>query len=147
MVKTLFLNALLFLFLNACQKHYLTVTKVSIDRSSLASSFTKTPDPRQSFPPKGEQLVIEWNLPSTVNQKTLRLELSLVYKNYKEETFTYILESTRGVLSYFLMGQDFLEKKGVMTYKAELKTQEGEVIKMQRHKLWVSLIHIDEEEE
>jgi hypothetical protein len=141
----LFLAFIVSLILCACEKHYVSVTKVEISRSSLASSFVKTPDPRQSFPPRGEQLVIEWNLPSTEKEKDLFLDLSLIYQDYSEETIQYELKSSRGVISYFLMGEDFREKKGIMTYKAEIRTKEGDLVKTWKHKLWVTLIKLDED--
>lgn len=145
MTVKIFLIGLFSFIFSSCEKHYVAVTRVDINRSSLASSFVKTPDPRQEFPPKGEQLVIEWNLPSALKEKELLLDLSLVYNDYSEETLEYELDSLRGIISYFLMGENFQEKKGIMTYKAEIRAKEGEVIKAWKHKLWIRLIKLDED--
>lgn len=145
MILRLFSLAFLSLLLSSCEKHYVAVTKVDINRSSLASGFAGTPDPRQMFPITGQQLVIEWNLPSTVRRQELFLDLSLVYRDYSEETLRYELTSSRGELSYFLLGENFEEKKGLMTYKADIKTQEGEILKTWQHKLWIKLITLDED--
>jgi hypothetical protein len=143
-LKVVCIGALL--FLTACSKHYVQVTRVDINKSSLASVFTGTPDSRKIFPPKGEQLLIEWNLPSTVKGKKLLLDLSLVYHDYTEETVRFSLDKARGMMSYFLLGERFQVKKGFLTYQAEIRTVEGELIKSCKEHLWVKLIQLEKEE-
>ena len=143
-LRIFFVTLFSFLF-SSCEKHYVAVTKVDINRISLASTFANTPDPRQLFPLKGEQLVVEWNLPSAMKGKELFLDLSLVYRDYSEETLQYDLGSLRGVISYFLLGENFQERKGVMTYRAEIRTKEGDLVKSWQHKLWITLIKLDED--
>ena len=56
---------LLFLF-SGCQKYYLTVYQEKIDKDSLASTHVGSPDPRQKNPPKGQELIIEWQIPGEI---------------------------------------------------------------------------------
>lgn len=132
-------------FLCSCQKHYVRVTRLGLDRSNLASTFARTPDPRQEAPPRGEQLVVEWNLSSKVKDKKLLLDLSIIYKDYSEETLGYEIDCRRGVIAYFLIGDKYRTKKGIMMYKAEIKTKEGEAIQAWKQKLWTPLIKFDED--
>lgn len=131
--------------LGGCEKHYIRVTKVAVNKTSLASVFAQTPDPRKAYPPLGEELVIEWNLPAQAAGQKLLLDLFLIYKDYSEEMIEYSLEAPRGVISYFLLGEQYQVKKGLMTYKAEIKTESGEVLKEWEQKLWVKVIPFEEE--
>ncbi|MCH9630373.1 MAG: hypothetical protein S4CHLAM37_03690 [Chlamydiia bacterium] len=128
----------------SCQTYYVSVTREAIDRSSLASSFAKTPDPRQLDPPSGERLLIQWNLLSKDVHEDLICSLSLIYKNYEEETVHYKVDAKRDVISYFLLGDRYETTKGIMTYKVEILTKEGEVVKSFKHQLWTKLIKLDD---
>jgi len=129
-----------------CEKHYIQVTKAPITEESLASVFAKTPDPRQLSPPYGEELVVQWNLPVAARSKKLFLELTMIYRDYSEETLRCAIEDIRGVFSYFLLGADYEVKKGILTSKVDIVTEEGEILKQWHHRLWVSLIHKELEE-
>lgn len=128
----------------SCQKYYVSVTRESIDRASLASSFAKTPDPRQLEPPKGERLLIQWNLFSQDVQEELICSLSLIYRNYEEETINYKVDAKRDVISYFLLGERYESTKGIMTYKVEILSKKGEIVKSFKHQLWTKLIKLDD---
>ncbi len=134
------------LSLFACSKHYVNVTKIDIRRSTLASSFAETPDPRQKHPPKGEQLLVEWNLPSKWDKEHLFLQLHVIYNDYLEDTFVYSLDGPRGDLSYFLLGEHYQRSGGLMTYEAQIKTEEGVVIQQFKQALFTKIIPLDQED-
>jgi hypothetical protein len=130
----------------SCSKHYVNVTKIDIRRSTLASSFAKTPDLRQKHPLKGEQLLVEWNLPSKWNKRALFLELHMIYHDCSEETVRYALDRPRGDMSYFLLGERYHRVRGLMTYDAQVKTEEGEIIQEFKQALFVKIIPLDQED-
>ena len=129
--------------MSSCEKHYVNVTRVGVNQTSLASVFADTPDPRLKSPPKGEQLIVEWNLASHVEGRLLFLELSVIFQDHTEEVIQYSLDHTRGIISYFLLGEKYSLKQGIMTYKVEIKESHGEVVKSWQHKLWVKLIPLE----
>lgn len=141
---SLCLLSLLF-FLTSCQKHYVSVLQESVGKKNLASFFTKTPDFRLKEPPSGEKLLIEWNLKEEVMKKELVCRLSLFYKNYTVETLYYPVLKKRGVISYFLLGEKFLLTKGLLTYKAEIVTKEGDLVQKFEQQLFTKLITIKED--
>lgn len=132
------------LFCSSCQKYYVSVTRDSIGVKTLASGFANTPDPRREEPPKGERLLIAWNLFSEDFQKELVCSLSIIYKNYEEETINYEVDRKRDVISYFLLGEKYESTKGIMTYKVDIVTKSGIVVKSFKHQLYTKLIKLDE---
>lgn len=131
-------------FLISCEKYYLTVKREYIDQSALASTFVGSPDPRQNDPPKGQELIMEWRLaPGALDQK-LMLVLKVLYRDYTQETFCYPVDRRRGVVTYSLLNDEYKQRRGFLTYKAEITTLEGEVVHKWQQKLWTDLIVIDE---
>ena len=130
-------------FFCSCDKYYLAVTRESIDRSTLASTYVGSPDPRQKNPPKGQELIIKWRCPKHFPQETMTLVLDILYKDYTQETVSYPLARRRGVFTYALLGEKYHEKGGFLTYKAELRDQEGAVVQQWKQQLWTELIVID----
>ncbi len=135
-----------FLFLCACQKYEVSVSQHLVNRDYLASTHAGTPDPRQACPPMGQMLAASWVVPTDLLQQDPYLQLHVIYKNYTEEIFTYPIETKRGYITYFLTNDEFFEKKGILTYKAEIITENGEVYREWKHQLWVNLIKLDEVE-
>lgn len=134
---------LLFMFCG-CEKYYLTVKRKYIDRDQLASTFVGSPDPRQKNPPTGQELAIEWRLPPEAMKNRLQLTLSVLYKDYSQKTFVYPIDRKRGVVTYALLNQEYFEKKGLLTYKAEITSSEGETIKHWQQILWTNLIMLED---
>lgn len=128
----------------SCQKYYVQVTREKINRQSLASTFAKTPDPRQSSPPKGERLIIQWNLMQE-DVKDYVCKLSLIYRNYEQETIYFSVERERDVFSYFLLGEKYEKTGGIMTYKVEILSSNKEIVQSFKHQLWTNLIVIEED--
>ncbi len=143
-MKSYKLISLLLLLLSSCQKYEVSVSQHLINRDYLASTHAATPDPRQACPPMGEMLSANWILPTCLLEEEPSLKLHVIYKNYTEEIFTYPIENKRGYVTYFLINDDFFEKKGILTYKAEIITEEGEIYREWKHQLWVNLITLEE---
>lgn len=93
----------------------------------------------------GQKLFVEWNLPSDDVKKGLILTLKIIFRNYQEETISYAIDRRRGWITYELLDERFYETKGLLTYKADIATIEGEVVKEWKQQLWVNLIKLEEE--
>lgn len=138
--------SILFLLLLSCgcEKYYLSVKREYVDQSKLASTFVGSPEPRQKNPPKGQELIIEWRLPPDALDEELILVLSVIYKNHSEDTICYPVDRRRGVIIYSLLNEDYKKTEGFLTYKAEIKSTQGIVVKEWKQQLWVDLIVIDD---
>jgi len=109
----------------------------------LASTFVGSPDPRQENPPKGQELILEWRLPEQALLEELVLVLSVIYKNHTEEKICYPINRRRGVITYSVLGKDYKETEGFLTYKAEILNKDDSVIRQWKQQLWTDLIVID----
>jgi len=141
-----FLFFLPLLLLLGCEKYYLSVKREYIDQSALASSFVGSPDPRQKNPPKGQELIMEWRLPQGALDQQLMLVLKVLYRNYTQETICYSVERRRGVATYSLLNDEYRQREGFLTYKAEITTLDGEVIQQWKQQRWTEIITIDDQE-
>ena len=137
-----FFFPLLLMLLVGCERYYLGVKRASVGGETLASRFVGSPDPRLKDPPVGQKLFVEWNL---ARKQDVTLKLYLLFKDYSQETVVYEIGERRGIYVYSLMGGKFLEKGGLMTYKAEL-VKEDKVIKTWEQQLWTKLIEIEEDQ-
>lgn len=127
-------------FLVGCSKSYVTVQRQRVGKSSLASNFVQSPDPRKENPQRGQKLIVKWRVPSDVLAEDLSLKLSMVFKDYKEEVFEREIHQENGYIVYDLVGERFEETGGFLTYKAEVVTESGKVIESWRQQLWVEII-------
>lgn len=141
-----FLILPLLLLLTGCEKYYVTVKREYVDRDQLASTFVGSPDPRQKNPPTGQELTIEWRLPPEAMEEELQLELNILYRDYSSATFTYPVDRRRGVVTYALLNEEYFERDGLLTYKAEILDSNGKVLKEWKQILWTDLITLEEPE-
>lgn len=141
MLKKLLFSSVL-LLAAGCEKYYLTVNKESIGRHSLASTFAATPDPLQAKPPRGEKLYLDWNLPSEALEKTpLLLRLQVIFQDFSQKNYVFSIDSRRGLYVLPLLGQDYLQTGGFLTYQAEIVNNENKILESWQHQLWVELIN------
>lgn len=129
----------IFLFISC--GHYVAVSKVSVDRTNLASTFARSPDPDQASPPVGEKLFVSWSLPFSLQPKDHQIVLSVVYKDLTEEKKTYPLEHRFGIVSFPLLDKKFDDTKGFFAYQALLIDNQEKVIDKWEHQMWVKVIH------
>lgn len=135
----------LFLFSACGRSGSLSLMLDKVDARYLASTHVGTPDPRQAHPPQGQRIVINWFLPSRVIEQGASLKLHILFWNYTTQVVNYPLKKQRGSTEYFLLDEAFERKKGILTYKAEVVTAEGEIFSEWKHQLWVNLIDIEYE--
>jgi hypothetical protein len=144
MQKVLIFVALL-AALTGCDKYYISICQSKIDEEYLASFHVNTPDPRTKNPPLGDRLIIEWQMPEELMAKAPSLYLHVIYKDYTEEEFAYPMPYRLDYVTYDLLGEEYLAKKGILTYEAEIKTSSGEVFRTWKHQLWTKLIVLKDE--
>lgn len=138
-----FLFLALFL-LSACASERLYVQSDYFSNRDLASSYAKTPDPRQESKWLGQQLILGWSLPKEYLQKPdLRLELTLRYRNREQVVKRFPLKKRKGQLLHLLKNDEFLEKKGILTYRLQVVAAKDEVLETWQHQLWTNLLDVE----
>lgn len=132
-------------FLTGCQKYYLTLYQENIDENSLASSVVGTPDPRRKDPPKGQKVILEWQVPKELLEEKPSLHFDVIYKDYSEAHFVYPVPHKAGYVVYSLIGEEYKKTRGLLAYRADIQTEDGKVFRSWTHQLWVNVIRLDQE--
>jgi hypothetical protein len=130
-------------FLSGCEKYYLSLTNRNVDVNYLASTHVATPDKRQKNPPYGEMIIMNWRVPKEVLEKNPELQLHVLYGDYTQKTFAYPVKKRMGYYTYKDLNEVFTNHKGIITYSAELKLDDGSIYKSWKHQLWVKLIDLE----
>jgi hypothetical protein len=132
--------------LTGCAKNqYLSLMSDKIDARYLASTHVGTPDPRQANPPQGQRIVIAWYVPGRILEERPEIRLHLLFWNNTTQVVCYPIYKGRGNKVFFLLGDEFIEKKGILTYKAEIVTADGSVFSEWKHQLWVNFIEVEQD--
>jgi hypothetical protein len=139
--------ASMLLLCGSCQKYYISISQDRITRDFLASTQAKTPDPRQKNPPLGERLVVEWQLPRDLLEQDPILRLHVIYKNYTEDFFEYPISHRIDYVVCKLLNKEYEEKKGILTYEAQVVTKDGSIFRDWKHQLFAKLITLPQDEE
>lgn len=122
----------------------MTLKRAIIDKEQLASLFVGSPDPLQSDLPFGQKLILEFRLPSeAMEKKPLHLVLDLLYRDYSQESVTYPITQRQGEVTYVLGGLKYKEKRGFLTYRAQIIGNDKEIIREWEHLFWVDLIPLE----
>jgi hypothetical protein len=128
----------------SCQRYGLLVHRQRVDASYLASTHVGSPDPRQKCPPHGQLLVAEWWVPAWLLERAPRLKLHILFRNYSEEVVEFPICRRLGYESYPVLDAKFDETGGLLTYRAEIVTGDGQVFREWKHQMWVNLISLEE---
>ncbi|MBS3903370.1 MAG: hypothetical protein KGZ30_03310 [Anaplasmataceae bacterium] len=134
-------------FLSGCRRYYVEVYQQRVDASYLASNAVNTPDPRSSHPPLGQLFVVEWQVPLELLPKNPFIEFDANFLDYSERRYVFAINQRKGFKTFFVVDHEFIETGGIFTYRAKIKTEDGEVFREWRHQLWVNLITIDNSEQ
>lgn len=146
MVKKNLISSLCCLaILTGCQKYYLSLRQVPVDPEYLASSRVGSPDPRQSNPPFGQKVVMQWAVPPEILAQKPELVFHLIYKNHTQEEIIYPIEDRCGMEIFSILNEEYQSKGGLLTYQAKIRTESGEIYRDWKHQLWVQLITFEEE--
>ncbi len=133
MLRCLFILALL---CSACSKYPIHAIRIPVNKSSLASEFTKTKDFREMDPIIGEQLLVLYSLHASQHKRARTLQIELIYKDLSYEKITYNVSEGRGTQSFFLLGEKFKETKGILTYKISFNTADDQELCSWSQKMW-----------
>lgn len=131
------------LFSSGCEKYYVSVAQQWMDVRYLASTHVNTPDPRQLKPPIGQMIIIDWRVPKSLLKKHPHVELKVIYWNYTEKTVTFPIDQRMGWVTYKVIDEEYDATGGILTYKAEIVTEDGEKYREWKHQLWVNLITLE----
>lgn len=141
-----YILALLLLVMAGCQKYGIVARRQKVDPTYLASTHIGSPDPRQADPPNGQMVIVEWWVPPELFAQNPKICLHLVFWDYTERKIQFPIDRRVGYETYFILGDDFLTTCGILTYKAEIITDDGCVFRDWKHQLWVNLIQVEEEQ-
>ena len=144
--KLFFISSALLSLLTGCEKYYLSLTNQTINVDSLASVYALTPDKRKESPPLGEMIVLDFRVPKQILCKDPKIDLYVLYGNYTEKKFTFPITKRMGYFTYKDLNEEFIETKGIITYRAEIRLDSGEIYKDWTHQLWARLITVEEKE-
>jgi hypothetical protein len=133
------------LLLAGCKQYYLCLCQEWVDVRYLASTHVGTPDPRQLNPPLGQKLIIDWRVPGEILQKKPEVVLHLILWDYTTRTVRFPIKRRMDYASYKLINEEYEKSGGILTFKAEIVTEDGQVYREWKHQLWVNLITIDQE--
>jgi hypothetical protein len=137
-MKRLYCIALL--LFASCTKPSLTVRSQTFDRTYLASYILDTPDPRKDNPQFGERLSISWFVPEKEYEKGhLELVVRIRFKKGNEQMKKIPLEEPYGHLLYPILGKEYTEHGGVLSYLITLESS-GKILTQSKHKMWVDKI-------
>lgn len=135
------------LFLSGCVKHHIRLQTDYLSRDNLASYHVGTPDPLLYCPPLGQRLIMSWSVPyAWLRDEDLKIALHMIFRNHTEECVEITLSRTYGLFTYCLINEDYFDKGGILTYKAEL-IKGDQVLDEWVHQLWTELILIEPPEE
>ncbi|MBM3207956.1 MAG: hypothetical protein FJZ57_05050, partial [Chlamydiae bacterium] len=116
-------------FLTGCQKYYLSLTDQKVDVNSLASTYVGSPDKRQHSPPLGQLVVMDWRIPRFILPEGPFIELFVLYGNYTEKKFTFPIDKRMGYVVYKNLNEEFVDNKGIISYRADIKLADGQIYK------------------
>jgi len=138
-------SLLLSLCLSGCYKGHLYVQQEWVDKSSLASSWVKTPDYRADRPAEGQRLLMSWDFPKSTFDKKLTLIARVRLWDNTEEVLAYPIKRKRGSTDYFFPNGGEGKSRKILTYLVQVVAENGEVVEAWKHQFWTELIEIDRE--
>jgi hypothetical protein len=133
------------LLFTSCRPYYLSVCQEWIDVRYLASYHAGTPDPRLSDPPLGQKLILDWRVPKEIFKRHPVVILDLILWDYTTRQIRFPIDSRLDYATYKLLDEEYQKTGGILTYKASIVTEDGEVFREWKHQLWVNLITINQE--
>lgn len=139
------LSLLIFSLLVSCDKYEISMYQQKVDVTYLASTHVNTPDPRQNPPPIGQKLIIEWQVPNALLEKSPRADVYILFWDYKEKKISFPITKKWGYETYSCLNKEFEETGGILTYRAEIVTKDERVYREWKHQLWTNLIQVGDQ--
>ena len=141
----IYIVALSLFLLSGCRQYYLSLCQEWVDVRYLASSHVGTPDPRQAHPPIGQKLIINWRVPDEIFKKKPEVILHLILWDYTTRTIQIPITRKMDYSTYKLFNEEYEKSGGILTYKAEIVTEDGQIFREWKHQLFVNLITVNQE--
>jgi len=130
----------------SCNRETLVLQSQYIYPDHLASVHAGTPDPRKENPDIGQRLIIRWAFTREVFRELKDGELTLVVSARfgvgDDDVKEYPIEKNRGLVIYSLLNDQYFQKGGIVTYKAEI-LHNGEVVEWWHHQVWTEIIDVE----
>lgn len=130
-------------FLSSCYQGHLYVQQERVNKSFLASVQIGTPDYRQKNPPKGIRVITSWDFPNSIYKKNLFAHLTVRFWNNEEKVIVFPLESKRGDKAIYFENLNDDPSKKILTYKLEIKRENGDMVEVWKHHFYKELIDVD----
>lgn len=131
-----------FLFVG-CYVNGLYVQEEWVNRDFLASSQVETPDPRQKCPPKGQRLLVGWDLPRSLYRQHPKLSITVWLWDNTLEKIECDLQRRRGSEAFFFPNEEPDLDRRILTYKVDIVSADGTILKTWKHHFWTKLIKLD----
>ena len=134
-----------FLFLGlalvGCSKATIQVDRYVVLPSDMPSVYIDSPDPKKENPSFGQVLNVRYRIKKLDNNSwPYMVLLKVIYKNLEEESFSYSIGHLEGSFEFLVLDEKYENTGGILTYKAEIFSFDGEEIAQFKHKLWFDLI-------
>jgi len=120
----------------------LYVQQESLDVHFLASSHVGTPDPRQSDPPHGQRLLVAWRFPKDLLAEELTLRIMVRFWDESEKIVEQPIRERWAQRAFDFPCAD--SGRRILSYRAVVTTEAGEVVASWQHPLWTEWIEIGE---
>lgn len=130
---------------SGCRPYYLSICQEWVDVRYLASYQAGTPDPRLAHPPLGQKLILDWRVPKEIYKRNPEVVLDLILWDYTKRQIRFPIKSRMDYATYRLLNEEYEKTGGILTYRASIVTEDGEIFREWKHQLWVNLITIDQE--
>lgn len=88
-------------------------------------------------------LAIEWQLPLDLLPKNPLVQLDVIFWDNVERHYVWPICDRIGYVTLKIINEEFEKTGGVLTYRARVLTEEGDIFREWRHQLWVNLITND----
>lgn len=125
---------------SGCARDPLSAQTNYLLREQLASFHVGSPDPMLYYPLVGQRLLVQWDLPPAYRDyPDLTLRITIRFGNREQSVRTASISDLKGHYVFILRGEEYCEKEGILTYKAEVLGND-QVLETWRHQLWVELI-------
>lgn len=130
-------------FFSSCTPHSLSVQTDFLRREQLASYHVNTPDPMLNEPLLGQRLMVNWKVPPYyLHYPNLHLRIVIRFLNRTQLIKEIPIDTPAGIYIYVIQNEEFLERKGFLTYKVEM-IGDNFILKEWQHQLWTELIKLD----
>ena len=134
---------ILLLLLTACYRPTLNLQTDYISKHQLASFIVNTPDPSLFDPPIGQRLILTCSIPKKLyTPQGLWIYLKIRFRNFEQIEKKIKVCSPSGTYIYSILNQEFLDKKGILTFQAQLFYHD-QILEEWKHQLWTELITFD----